>query len=264
MFCLVLVFDIGYAQKVNNRLKADINLFHDELFAQPHWEFIIAPNITQKAILTHNNPSPYLLKTAPQISGEIGILRIFHFDRHNSIEIGLKYGISGRNGSFVVPYSAVGYSFEEDYIFNKGMAQVYDIEYFSLPLTYEHRILYKKHRGGYINIGINARIVFSGGTVSGDENILEINVEGNKKPVLNFNAGGGYIIVLKNNNLLKLGLTCNLDPSWLTKGFYDFRTLVSRDYGSYTVKGSSIGLAISYVLTRYNKLRPLQGIGKGN
>jgi hypothetical protein len=264
VFCLVLVFDIGYAQKVNNRLKADINLFHDELFAQPHWEFIIAPNITGKAILTHNETSQYKLQTSPQISGEIGVARSFHFDKHRSIGLGMILGMAGRNASFIVPDSLLGYPGGGLYVINRGFAREYDIQYFSFPLYFEQRIRLRSCNSLFFRGGANLKIVFSGGSGSGVDNILDLSIDGNRKPIINFNAGGGYLFVLKNKNLLKLGLNYNWDPRWLAKGFYDFKTLVSRDYGSYTVKGSSIGLAISYVLTRFNKLRPLQGLGQGN
>lgn len=105
--------------------------------------------------------------------------------------------------------------------------------------------------------GVNLRIAPLNGSSSGDMDILEIRIKGNKNPFLNFNAGWGYALLLKNLNILKLGMCLNIDPSYIAKGDFILVTASSSDYGEYKVKGSYIGLLLSYSITKakYLKMR---------
>jgi hypothetical protein len=247
--CIFLFYSTVIGQK-SAKYGADEEI-QKPSFLQPYWEFWLSPNINQKAILTHAETAIYQLQTAPQISGEAGIGRSFHFSSRNSIVVGIGFGLLGRNGSFMVPDSVVGIPDNDQYYFTRGMAQIYDVEYFTIPLLYEHRVFVKNNNCLYFRAGINLKLAFFGGTISGDENILEIEVDGNRSPILNFNLGAGYGILLRNKNILKLGIQANLDPAWIARGNYTFRTNVSFDYGTYLVKATSIGLNLSYVLTKY-------------
>ena len=70
---------ISFGQNLNSEINFKPHTEKNNLlYKNSHWEFILIPNITQGAILTHNPESLYRLDSKPQISGELGVNKIIH------------------------------------------------------------------------------------------------------------------------------------------------------------------------------------------
>lgn len=226
---------------------------NNSLFTNTNWEFILIPNITQRAVLTHNPMSLYRLDSKPQISGEFGVNSIIPININYSIIIGLHYGITGRNAQYIVPDKEVGIPDNDIYPFTGPLAREYDVSYFSFPIQIERRYFRNEKRASLLTAGFNVRFAPLNGSSSADMNVMKTTIAGNKKAFVNFNLGYGYAFLLKNLNIFKLGLSVNIDPSYIAKGDFTLITQSSYDYGNYTVKGSYLGIAASYLLTKARK-----------
>jgi hypothetical protein len=130
----------------------------------------------------------------------------------------------------------------------------------AVPLVFQKRWFSKDKQFWYATAGTTLR--YTPYIEENEEHIFftpffkmhfETNPE--KKVWLTYNAGGGYSMVLKNNNILSAGLYINLSFTSFAKGQYQF-TVPNQPIveGDYAVKGSYIGLSLNYSFTRTNKL----------
>lgn len=124
---------------------------------------------------------------------------------------------------------------------------------FSFPVQLERRYFRNEKRALFFTAGFNVRFAPLNGSSSADMNVMKTTIAGNKKAFVNYNLGYGYAFLLKNLDIFKLGLSVNIDPSYIAKGDFTLVTQSSYDYGSYTVKGTYIGISASYLFTKAKK-----------
>jgi hypothetical protein len=89
-----------------------------------------------------------------------------------------------------------------------------------------------------------------------DVDVLEINnsIGNNLRPWVNYNIGGGYSFLLRNNNFLQFNLLANFSNKKMVNGIYQINvTGKPTSSGLYSVNLSYIGLSISYNFTGANK-----------
>lgn len=247
--CLWVI--LFFAQKASSQTASDP--ITEMIYSRPHWEIFLLPNINQRAQLTHQAGATYRLESEPQLSGEIGINRFLHITHRMSMGFGLHFGLAGRNASYQTPYREVGFDLNETYYFKGGITQAYDMPYLSVPVFVEYRWFRPNLDAFYAQAGINLRISKTGSSTIQDMTIMTVNLEENSRVILNLQAAGGYQWKLKNMNYLKVALALNYDPSNLGKGDFSLITKSSRDFGSYIVKGTNLGLHMGYVFTRARK-----------
>ena len=233
------------AQKLKPIEKENIWQFFEDIYRRPRWEISALIGVNAKARLTHSQDAKYKLFTAPQRCYEFGVQRVTNLQPNLGFSLGLKFGLVGRNSAFIVPSNEIGYDFG-DYPFNGPIARQLDISYFSVPAQLEYRIFRSKYGMYLLQGGLSLRYAPLNGTANGDMDIMEVRLEGNKKPFINLNAGFGYGLVLKNQNILKFSLNINYDPAYIAKGKFFLQTASSYDEGTYTVKGNHIGLLVTY------------------
>ena len=230
--------------------KGTYSNMYELIYSNYHWEYVLMPNITQKAIMTHNPEALYKLGSTAQLSGEFGVNRVLHLNKAYSIIAGIHLGIAGRNGCYVVPDREVGINDNDSYAFTGGMARENDVSYISFPLLFERRYFINEKKGIYFDAGFNLRLSVTGGSTNADMDAMEIKIEGNKKPIINFTVASGFQMLIKNFDILKFGIYVNADPAWLAKGSFWLRTMSSYDSGDYKVEGSCVGLYLSYTRTK--------------
>jgi hypothetical protein len=224
------------------------------LFKNKQWEFVIFPNVTQRASVNHSPGAIYKLRTAPQISGEIGIQRLTHISDRLTFSIGARFGLVGRNASFIVPYKEIGYDLPGDYPFTGQWTADHDVTYFSFPAQIEYRYYKADLHYWFIAGGLSLRVAPLNGSVTADMNVMEVNIQGNKSPFVNINGGGGIALLLRNLDILKIAMNINYDPFYIAKGTFFLSTNSSLDEGSYKVRGTAAGIAINYTRTKAKRI----------
>jgi hypothetical protein len=231
--------DLGYRKEL-----------YENLFIFPHWEVMFAPNVNAKAQLKHLQEAKYQLMTNPQISYEFGIRRIGQLNTQMGFILGFHFGLVGRNAAYIVPGEEIGLTDFGEYPFTGPIARERDISFFAIPAEIEYRIFTHKKYMYLLNGGVSLRYAPLNNTSFADMEVMEVNLSGNKNPFINVNIGGGVGIVLKNLDMIKVGLKLNYDPSYIAKGNFRLDTNSSSDAGIYKVRGNSIGIALRYTRTK--------------
>lgn len=190
------------------------------LFKNRQWEFVILPNVTQRASVTHSPEAIYRLGTAPQISGEFGVQRLTHLSDPLTLSIGARFGIVGRNATFTVPYSEIRYDLPGEYPFTGQWAADRDVTYFSFPVQVEYRYYKAEAHYWFLAGGLSLRLAPLNGSVTSNMDVMEVNIQGNKAPFVNVNGGGGIAFLLRNFDILKIALNANYDPFYVAKGTF--------------------------------------------
>jgi hypothetical protein len=224
------------------------------LFKNRQWEFVIFPNVTQRAFVTHSAGAIYKLGTTPQISGEIGVQRLTHISDRLTLHIGARFGLVGRNSTFIVPYKEIGYDLPGDYPFTGQWAADRDVTYFSFPAQLEYRYYRADLHYWFIAGGLSLRLAPLNGSVTSNMNVMEINIHGNKSPFINVNGGGGIAFLLNNLDILKIALNANYDPFYVAKGTFFLKTESSLDEGLYKLRGTAIGISVNYTRTKAKRI----------
>jgi hypothetical protein len=224
------------------------------LFKNKQWEFVVSPNITQRAFVNHSSGAIYKLGTSPQISGEFGIQRLTHISDRLTFIIGGKFGLVGRNSTFIVPYKEIGYDLPGDYPFTGQWAADRDVTYFSFPVQLEYRFYGADVHYWFIAGGLSLRLAPLNGSVTSNMDVMEVNIQGNKSPFINVNGGGGIALLLHNLDIFKITMNVNYDPFYVAKGAFFLKTESSLDEGLYKVRGTAIGISINYTRTRAKRI----------
>jgi hypothetical protein len=242
-------FDKTTAQDARTDDLGQTKQFFENLYVLPHWEVFLSPNMNAKAKLVHFQYAKYQLMTAPQLSYEFGIQRMVQLNTRLGLNIGVHFGLVGRNAAYIVPSEEIGLSGDDEYPFNGPIARERDVTFFSFPAQLEYRTFCDKRHLFLLNGGLSLRLAPLNGTSNGDMSVMEVQLRGNKHPFINMNAGAAIGFVLNNQDILKIGLNLNCDPSYIARGEFILDTNSSTDQGSYTVKGSSFGLTLVYART---------------
>lgn len=223
---------------------------YDDLFLLPHWEVLVSSNVTAKGHLEHFQPAKYQLFTKPQISYEFGVRRIRQLDTHMGFVLGFQFGLVGWNAAYIVPGNEVGLSSNEEYPFAGPIARDGGISYLSIPAELEYRFFTSHSHMFLLNGGLSLRFAPLNNTSFADMDAMEVKLTGNKTPFVNVNIGGGVGFLLKNLDMIKVGVKLNYDPFYIAKGPFRLDTYSSSDVGIYKIKGTSAGLTLLYTRTK--------------
>lgn len=217
--------------------------------------------ITQKASL-HKTEGFYNAKATVQPYWEAGADYQHTLKNCVSYLFGLHLAVGGRNSKFNLPVEKINPNLAKPYIlenneFDFGLA---------LPLFLEKKWNMNYYKSIYAQGGIQLHYSFgyacdSYGEMVEDSNgnyvnviSEDLNANNSNKPWFTYTLGSGYKWVLKNNNLLKIGIVANLSFTHFIQGPYQIN--VPGDpitQGTYHVNGSYIAIAASYGFTGSNR-----------
>lgn len=206
----------------------------------------------------------YHLKSLLQSSYDLGINYIYNINRKWNITTGLHFVVGKRNFYMDLPVGDAGPSYPD----MGGPRFIEDKELwgsFRIPLLVERKLITPKKRVMAIRAGINFRysglmldesiggsIIGPGGNPSPD--IFTADFPAYKKPWFTFLAGVSRQFVLRNSNILAVGLNADISFTYFMKGNYAI-TIPTQPVttGVYKINGSGLGLSVSYVFTGSNK-----------
>jgi len=258
---IFLIISTQLQSQISSKKELDKNLFSNNelLFRKSHIGIAIIPFVCSKAVITKSEDK-YTIHSTPQFGFEAGLIKYFHIDTAHSIYTGIHFGAYGRNFNYNIPIeefgSPPGWS---DISTNKAASREFNF-LVGVPLIFQKRWFIKNRKIAYAIAGTTLRYTpYIEETEEHDFFVtffrmhFETNPE--KKVWFTYNAGGGYSMVLKNDNILSAGLYINLSFTSFAKGQYQF-TVPNKPVveGDYAVKGSFIGLSLNYIFTRTNKL----------
>ncbi len=83
---------------------------------------------------------------------------------------------------------------------------------------------------------------------------LNLTIGNNYRPWINYNIGGGYSFLLRNDNFLEFNLLANASYTKMVNGDYQVNvTGKGMSTGKYSANLSYLGLTIAYIFTGTNK-----------
>lgn len=236
-----------------------------ELFGKKSISFSISPYLVDKAKATPMSGS-YRLRTLYMNGFEAGPNYYINFNKNYSLIIGLHGGAAARNFKLFISKNDFNPNLKFDVDEFGVPNREYDF-YICAPLLLEKRWFKKNNSYWDIVAGVNVRfypiryigdeLSFIYPDVNGNNvDVLEINdsIGNNLRPWLNYNIGGGYAILLRNNNYLQCNLLANFSHKKMVNGTYTINvTGKPESTGKYFADLSYIGLSFSYIFTGANK-----------
>lgn len=232
------------------------------LFVNKHYSIQITPGITSKAIFEKQDER-YNVSSSPQAHFVLGFGYYSHISKEMSFITGLKFAVVGRNFNYQIPAAEFNPPLRGDIITNGAPSREYEFAYVALPLGLEGRWLRNK---GYLNLNVGLNVCYGlqkgrewnlagvltpdwSGTIDYFE--MPLNKDNENKPWLNYHLSGGYGRTLSNYNIIKANLHINFSNTAFMKGEYTFEVPGQpASSGLYKVKGSYVGIAVSYIFTR--------------
>lgn len=203
----------------------------------------------------------YRLRSHLQSAYSIGINDIYSINQGLSISSGFHFVIGIRNFFANIPDNDIpGYPSEPPVIEDKDSWAAIRI-----PILIEKKIKIKKVKTFVLKMGVNIKYsgfmqdILIGTRVTTSNQTFDIfNVEllqrNNDKPWVTFLAGVSKLFVLGNKNILTVGLQADISTTYFIKGNYII-TIPNQPNtsGTYKISGTSLGLAVQYILTGANK-----------
>jgi hypothetical protein len=232
----------------------------DFIFSRNHFSFSIIAGKSGRAQVS-SVPDRFSVGTSNCFAFGGGINHHYNINKNLSIVLGLHVAAPVRNFEYHVPGNefnpSLGFDLDE-----LGPTSTEAVFLLRLPLTVEKRWFNKKK--GYWQAGIGASLNYStwnemesGAAIlypspggQRDYYTMLLQTNNNRKPWLNYHFTAGYGRILKNKDILNVGIIVNLSFTDFTKGTYVFHTDTSPDVtGTYKFKGSYAGITAGYVLT---------------
>ncbi|HEV8083709.1 MAG TPA: hypothetical protein VGP55_10925 [Chitinophagaceae bacterium] len=254
----------SYSQSQQNEISK--SEFDRVLYSHSHFSFTISPYIVNKAKAIPLSGS-YHLNSIYMYGFEGGTDYHSRFSRTTSAIIGFHGGLAARNYKLFISKNDFTPNLQYDFIANGALTREYDF-YICIPLLYEKRWFTKNNNYWDAFGGINVRFypapkenVVDQTEIYQDANgnqsvILELDyaLGNNNIPWLNYNIGGGYTMLLSNNNFLCFNLVANFSNTKLVNGTYTINVDGKPEStGTYSANLSYVGLSFSYILTGANK-----------
>ncbi|WP_276503042.1 hypothetical protein [Terrimonas pollutisoli] len=209
----------------------------------------------------------YYLYSRLHSSFSAGFNYIINLDEAWSLYSGLHFNLTKSNYFGNIPpgdLAGSGVRISED-----SPPLIYDKEVFTrlfVPLIVKRRFRFSESGFWDIQAGINLN--YSGfssdieiGMSVGDTSNRQIQIfnsnfksNNNLKPWVSFSLGAAKNFLLKNKNLISVGLFCELSNTDFLKADYEI-TIPNKPVttGTYSVTGSCLGLAVEYTFTGVNK-----------
>jgi hypothetical protein len=202
----------------------------------------------------------YKLRSRLQSSYDIGINYLYNVNEGLILKTGFHFVVGKWNFFANIP--------SEDFNNRDGRSIIEGKELWGairIPLQVEKKLPSKKERPMFISAGLGFRysglmsdLGYGVSTFSNNQNqnIFKANfiITNNYKPWITYLAGISRRFVLRNYNILSVGLNVDISTTNFLKGTYAI-TIPNQPVtsGSYTINGSSLGLSASYIFTGANK-----------
>lgn len=265
---IFIIFFVSYAQKGLSQINS--NYMRDSLrkkvsFSRSFIGFTITPYVVNKAKATPLSGS-YHLKTIYMYGFEGGPDYYFNINNNYSILIGLHFVAAATNYKLFISKRDFNPNLNFDVYDDGQLTSEWDF-CMSVPVWIQKRWFKKNNSFWNIVAGLNIRyypIRYYGNEIGDgypDVNgnyvdVLTINdlIGNNLRPWINYNIGGGYSLLLRNNNYLQCNLLANFSNKKIIDGTYTINVSGKpQSTGTYSANLSYIGLSFSYVLTGTNK-----------
>lgn len=200
------------------------------LFNGSHFSFSVISFMSQKAKITKES-GDYSISSTTMHGIEVGGNYHINFNKNYSLIIGLHGGTSARNYDLSIHKEDYNPQLQFDVVENTALTRQYDF-YMSAPIWFEKRWQCKNRNHWNVLAGINVRYYpddLSDETrstypdISGQYiQVFDLNLEigNNYKPWINYNIGGGYSFLLRNDNFLRFNLLANASYTKMVKGDY--------------------------------------------
>jgi hypothetical protein len=187
-----------------------------------------------------------------------------NFNNYYSLITGAEAIVTGRN--FVTSFNKNDFSppLDKDYKLQGKDSYLANL-ILSLPVLLEKRILYRNTKFFFGSAGIRFNVstgadfdIFSINLPTINNSLYdagEVNVYANNdaKPWLSFPLNAGHSWLLKNNNLLQLGVCANISFTKYVNGTYRITIPGQPETtGKYSSTGSYIGVSLNYIFTNAN------------
>ena len=253
LFIFFLLQHLFFLSQAQNR--DDLN----KIFSKGHYSFTLVPFLDQKASIT-KNIDKYGTHATVMHGFEAGFSRYSHLDEDLSVIVGIFFGAFGRNFNYAIPGNELVPPKDGYLIMEKALSREFDFVG-SVPIRLEKRWFAHGNKFWDAQFGLTIRYTptieeYDADIWNGNYEYFQMHLVTNPKKGLwlNYDLGGGYNWILKNNNILKTGLVLNMSFTSFVKASYQF-TLANQPKveGSYEVKGSYIGLSFGYLFTRTSK-----------
>jgi hypothetical protein len=244
--------------------------FNELLFRGKHIGLTITPAVISKGIITKNFDK-YDIKSLPQLGFEASLKKYLNFDTSNSLILGFVFGAYGRNLDYLIPKEEFNFPSAWDISSNTAASREYNF-IIGVPVLFQKRWFTKNNRFWNSEAGFTIR--YTPKIIEDEEHILvspmsdisffnmEFITNPKNKIWLTYNLGAGRSFILKNKNIVSVGVAGNLSfTTFAESKKYQF-TVPNKPIieGTYKVKGSYVGLSLSYILTKYKKsLRKIDG-----
>lgn len=242
-------------------------LFTDSVMADKSFynsiSVYLSSSVLPKANI-HTKEGDYRLNTKISSNFSVGINYTIRNGATLAFQSGIHFNVLVNNYHLLIPDSDLS-----GYISTNGFPQI-DINDAYARLTLPVRIihdLYKSNRcvwnmNGGINIHYNGFLVDRGISVSlSDSNYQytrifssEFNGANRGKPWLSYVLSSSVSFNLKNKDQIRFQLVADVSTTNFLKGEYQI-TVPNKPVttGTYSMKGTSLGLSVEYVFTGYNK-----------
>ncbi|HEV8084232.1 MAG TPA: hypothetical protein VGP55_13580 [Chitinophagaceae bacterium] len=267
---IVLIFAANYPSNIFSQTRSDY--LHDSLpranaGSRSLFGFSISSYIVNQAKaqpLTGN----YHLTTSPKHGFEAGPDLYIPICNSYSLVTGLHGGAAATNYKLFIPGSDFNPSLGGD-VDDKGKGPTTGLWsfYMSSPIWIQKRWFTGSHSFWNIVAGVNVRYYplryhpYGFQEVYSDANgnqttVLDLNasVGNNLRPWVNYNIGGGYTFLMRNNNYLQGKLLANFSGKKIVNGTYEINvTGKPQSTGTYSANLAYAGVSFSYVFTGENK-----------
>lgn len=238
----------------------------DGLVGLNSWGISYISLVTQKNKI-QGDRSLYNINSSPQSAMEA---MINYFARHSS-QYSLIYSIGGgimaHNFSFSIPKEVFDPPIAADMIDSKRFSREPDLLYFKAGVAVQ-RIFPANVRSDWATIA-GGMLAYSPTTDAGTDYTIanadgsqqdflstEDNYNNNGKPWANFHIDAGRQWRLNWGHLLQVMLRLNVSPAKFFSGTYTFEVGNQAPVsGRYGMSGSYIGINLSYVFSKYKKIK---------
>jgi hypothetical protein len=230
------------------------------IYSENHFSFQFIYGRSPKAVI---NPDPHIynISTHSYECLEGGFGYHYSINMNYSIQTGLRGGGIMRDIRYKIPGSAfnppLNYEIQSYKTFDK-----HGVVFFRVPFFIERRFF--KKPGRYWNAQVGISLLYSLLNEESNQSYIMDQNNGNirylyaiftpnnnQKPWLNYHAGGGFNLILKNKDVFRINLVGELSFTKFYRGYYSFEipgnAPVKFDYG---VTGSYIALEASYIRTK--------------
>ena len=232
-----------------------------------NWGISIIPLLAQKNKI-QGEKSAYHLASSPQTGMEVLINYFAGLGQRYSLIYSVGGGVMAHNFSFSIPKQLFDPPEDVDIAYSKGFTRELDLLYFKAGVAVQR--IFPAHSLSHWVALAGATIAYSPTTDAGTDYAIartdgseqtylstDDNYNNHGKPWFNFHLDAGKEWRLNWGHLLQAMIRLNLSPTKFFSGMYTFKVGNQPPVsGKYSVSGTYIGINLSYVFSRYKKIKP--------